>query len=1022
MQESRAGKVLLAIPSINGGALLARMLPSLRWDPRQVVVLDQGSEDETAQVCAEHGVELVQLGTPHTYTQAGNIGARLARERNIPYLCIANNDIAFRGDVLGAMLDEMERDPALGIVAPSQVIIDQARDRTWLSGRVYWNLSQVEFLHDTLPVWRGTERLEADFCELTCALVRMAAIEAVGFLDDAFGFYHEDADFGFRLRAAGYGCAYLPMVQIEHYASSTFSRESLARKRDYLGRNKALFARKHLGVGVNAPEWPEGGFARALHPYLRHYGLIDPGRPALAIGLPGAEPRGGYLLSPAEERRAPARWATLLGEYRAVFAVGAQAAAQLGAMAPVPCLPVPAGVETDAYSPYGPVRPSGAAHTFFAPVTAGVAPDAVLAAWTRLVPPPGARLILFGAGVRGLPGRAPDRLYATSHFEVAEFHAERIEAWEPTSMLSDEERGSLFRAADVLVPGPVPGAAPSLLELQVLACGVPGLQALVPPPAGGPTVESLLAGMQAALGLSEAERTALARAARYQVLGGATLRHTAMGLHAALLHLQARDPEPVLKRLEQRLREDAAFEDADPDRQPPAEGARRLSRIAAARVHRAGRIAADFGAVWYEKGFGVAGRGVAGELRYFARHRSRQVARLAGGITRRLHRPPAAARALAPPLRPGVLLLGYTDAQLGLGQSARGLARAMEAAGIPFAIQPIGLGVEGRRGEPFMPERIDETSAYAVNILEVTAEELPRVIEHVGPARLAGTTILRPYWELARVPDAWRGNLAAVDEIWAPSGFVANAFRTGFEGPITVVPPCVSVPDVPDADATAAARRHFGLDEGRFYFFFSFDYYSFPARKNPMGVVRAFRRAFAGDAARVGLIVKSAGAPEHFPEIKRALRQEAEQDGRIGIIDEQLSAADMQALAAAASCYVSLHRSEGFGLGMAEAMLLAKPVIATAYSGCAEFVREDTAFPVPYRLVPVAAGEYVHAEGQVWAEPDLDGAAAAMRRVVGDPAEARARARAGQAFATARFGADSVGRLVAERLRAIAGA
>jgi glycosyltransferase involved in cell wall biosynthesis len=145
----------------------------------------------------------------------------------------------------------------------------------------------------------------------------------------------------------------------------------------------------------------------------------------------------------------------------------------------------------------------------------------------------------------------------------------------------------------------------------------------------------------------------------------------------------------------------------------------------------------------------------------------------------------------------------------------------------------------------------------------------------------------------------------------------------------------------------------------------------------------------------------------------------ARADGRITIIDTSLSRQDMLTLMAGINCYVSLHRSEGFGLGMAEAMALEKPVIATDYSGSCEFVTASTGYPIPFTLIPVRPHEYVHTEGQDWADPDEDACAAAMRNVVDYPGEAVLRAKAGRAFVNHRYGAPNVGRLAAERLKAI---
>ena len=153
--------------------------------------------------------------------------------------------------------------------------------------------------------------------------------------------------------------------------------------------------------------------------------------------------------------------------------------------------------------------------------------------------------------------------------------------------------------------------------------------------------------------------------------------------------------------------------------------------------------------------------------------------------------------------------------------------------------------------------------------------------------------------------------------------------------------------------------------------------------------------------------------------IKQALRDASRQDGRIEIIDETLDRREMLALIQAADCYTSLHRAEGFGLGMAEAMALGKPVIATASSGNAEFVTPETAYAIPYKLRDVPPDGYVYPEGQVWAEPDEAACAAAMAQVFGNQAEAQERAHAGQAFIARRFGPANVGKIVATRLAEI---
>jgi glycosyltransferase involved in cell wall biosynthesis len=361
------------------------------------------------------------------------------------------------------------------------------------------------------------------------------------------------------------------------------------------------------------------------------------------------------------------------------------------------------------------------------------------------------------------------------------------------------------------------------------------------------------------------------------------------------------------------------------------------------------------------------------------------------------------------------LLIGYIDAQLGLGQSLRGLALALSQTAINFRIHPFGVGVEGRRSGSYMPERYDMAKAHAVNIIEVSPDELPNVLSHIRDYHFDRSyNILRTYWELGQAPKVWQQKISSIDEIWAPTKFVAQSFTTIFDRTITIIPPSLELPSVDVAD-----HHRFNLDQNSFYFLFSFDYHSLPTRKNPLAVQQAFRLAFPDPSARVGLIIKSTGAVDHYPELRQALLRAAEEDSRIRVIDETISRQEMLALIKAADCYVSLHRAEGFGLGMVEAMAFGKPVIATDYSGSTDFLSEATGYPVPYRLTKVGTDEYVHAEGQVWAEPSESDCARIMSHVFHNREEAAARARRGQLLVNERYSPANVGRLAEKRLNEI---
>ena len=1037
-------RVIMVIPSINGGHLLERMLPTLRFRPANVIVLDQGSSDGTARVCREAGVELLQLDRPHTYTQACNIGARIARQRGFPFLCVSNNDIVFRSDVLPELLAEMDRDPRLGIVAPSQVILDPANGVDVLARRVYWDLQTVDFLHD-LDGTPAPPRIEADFCELTCALIRMSAVKEVGFLDDAFGFYHEDADFCFRLRKAGYGAAYLSRSQIYHFASSTFSGKRQAQL-DYSRRNRITFAKKHLGYGVRQAEdrasWAgeTAVVARRLTPWLHRFGMIDDSRPDFMTGRIGTA-TSGYLLTSLRSSAVPRRWLELRDRYRAILSTSDAAVHSLR-LAGFTSFRVPLGVDPDHFNPWGPVA-GQRARRFDETTWLAIADPydhrplaTLLQAWNRFITPGRrARLIVVGARLARRMGREADAAWRSGRVEIFSYAAERLELHQTDAPLGDAELALLYRSVDFTIIAAAESASLTLVES--LACGTPvvfdaaraGVAALYRDVTGGlatpgqdaracgrpdgiATPDGLLLALEHSATMDAAERGALSMAASYGVLGHSTLRHTVMALRHALEMTQEREAGGTVQRLKQHII------NSQPPVATPARS--RLSGGTARRVMTIATLATRFATAWQQQGLPAAITLSATRTRLAIMRRIAPAPPLPAPaapaiLVKRGHRGPKLARKSSP------LLIGYIDAQLGIGQSLRGLAFAIAETGTPFSIYPFGVGVEGRRSVPTMPERYDEVTPHDVNIIEVSPAELPRVFDHVSEDHFDGSyNILRTYWELAKGPAVWRQNhgMERIDEIWAPNAFCATAFRDFFDGPIVIVPPCLRIADTSPA-LVEDGRRRFGLDPSIFWFMFSFDYYSFPERKNPLAVVRAFLTAFPEFDRPVGLVMKATSAEGHFPAIKQEILAAAQADGRIVIVDTSLSRDDMLSLIAGIDCYVSLHRSEGFGLGMAEAMALEKPVIATDYSGNRDFVTESTGYPIPFTLTPIRPGDYVHAGGQVWADPDEDACAAAMRAVVDRPEAAALRARAGRAFVQDRYGAANVGRLVVERLEAI---
>ena len=365
----------------------------------------------------------------------------------------------------------------------------------------------------------------------------------------------------------------------------------------------------------------------------------------------------------------------------------------------------------------------------------------------------------------------------------------------------------------------------------------------------------------------------------------------------------------------------------------------------------------------------------------------------------------------APALTEGVNVAGYLQAELGIGEAARLLVSALEAAGIDHATIDYGRTLS-RQQHAFAP-RGDGRAPFDVNVVCVNADATPRFARDVGPTFFDGRhTAGYWFWELERFPSALHGAFAEVDEVWTATRFVASAVAAAGVRPVHRVPLPVRV----GAIDLRFDRRHFGLPD-TFVFLFAFDFLSVVERKNPFGLIEAFTRAFRPGEGPT-LLIKTINGHVRLTELEHVRAAIGERTD-IRLVDAYYSRDEQHALTSVTDCYVSLHRSEGLGLTMAEAMSLGKPVIATAYSGNLDFMTPSNSFLVDHTTSHVPAGVPAYAAGTPWADPDLDMAAAHMRRVVEDPAEAAARAQRGRQHVTTTFSPAASGAIVAARLDGI---
>lgn len=365
----------------------------------------------------------------------------------------------------------------------------------------------------------------------------------------------------------------------------------------------------------------------------------------------------------------------------------------------------------------------------------------------------------------------------------------------------------------------------------------------------------------------------------------------------------------------------------------------------------------------------------------------------------------------------GVNLVGYARAEMGMGEQLRLTASALSTTNVQFGVVNFSFGIIASQRDRRCDHLIRTDNPFDINLFHINADQMHLALEKLGPAFFRDHYNIGYWeWELSSFPQEWLTAIDIVDEIWAPSTFIQQAISGKTAKPVIWMPLAVEFPKPRSRD-----RRKFGLPEDAFLFLFCFDFSSFATRKNFLGCIEAFRKAFPSNGEKVGLVIKTIRHPHHKREFWDLLRAIGA-DERIHLIDRVLPRAEIHELTASCDSFISLHRSEGFGLGLAEAMYLGKPVIATNYSGNTDFTREGNSCLVNYRLVCVKSGDYVFAEGQSWAEPDIHEAAMHMRHLVEVPEYGRRLGEAAAHFIRQQHSCAAVGRRYAERLKQIANA
>ena len=366
----------------------------------------------------------------------------------------------------------------------------------------------------------------------------------------------------------------------------------------------------------------------------------------------------------------------------------------------------------------------------------------------------------------------------------------------------------------------------------------------------------------------------------------------------------------------------------------------------------------------------------------------------------------------------GINLIGNLRHHTGLGQSCRLLGRELLDSGIPCSLRNFAVSDSFGAGPTELDEYIRDDSPYGINIFHVPMHEFAEAFRKIGREQWdRHYNIAFWLWELETFPEEWIPLISKLDEIWTPAEFVSRSIRKVTDKPVITVPYHVTAPF-----NAAAGRTYFGLPEDKFLFLVMYDANSMADRKNPRAAVEAYKKAFPQGSAgqkETGLVLKVG-----FSEKDRSVEQElrAAMPGyHLYFLYETYTKQDVNALIRDCDVFISLHRSEGFALVPAEAMILGTPTVTTNWSANTEFQTPESACLVKYTLKEIGKDLWPYRKEDLWADADTDDAAGYIRRLYEDRAWFERIRENGMKQAASVFENGAAERMIRERYKAVTG-
>lgn len=359
----------------------------------------------------------------------------------------------------------------------------------------------------------------------------------------------------------------------------------------------------------------------------------------------------------------------------------------------------------------------------------------------------------------------------------------------------------------------------------------------------------------------------------------------------------------------------------------------------------------------------------------------------------------------------GVNVIGYIDGEFGLGEAVRLNIKAINKVSYPVSLFNYNVDTNHRHADKTFVD-FSEDLPFKINLIQISPSEVPALLSSNFVDKIKDKyNILYVAWESEFLPEDYVNYINFFDEIWVPSKYCLEVISSYSCKPV------VNIPHPVELNYSQSDEIDGIIDNSKFNFMFIFDYNSTLERKNTLSLIKAFKSAFKNQE-NVNLIIKTSSSIKYSKE-KSLLENEIGINKNITIVEKIFDKLHINYLISKCDCYISLHKAEGFGLTLAEAMFVGKPVIATGYSGNTEFMNFQNSFLVNFKKVSVNEDLLNYSKNTIWAEPDIESAIKLLKRVYENSNEVKEISLSGQETIKNDFSFEKIGRKIEQRLNFI---